>query len=182
MVKLNLGCGADYKPGWLNADLNPLVKADIRLDMACDLPFSSDSLNCVLLDNVVEHLPRARFFPFMDELHRVCASGARIIILAPHYSGMHALKHPRHEIYFGIGTFDVFRPESLFNRERYSRSRFETVQERLLFFHHNLVNHPFLSRLPINGAFNVSRSWQLLMERFQFLGFDEIRYELEVVK
>ena len=55
-------------------------------------------------------------------------------------------------------------------------------KERLLFFHHNLVNYPLLSKLPINWLFNANKAWRLLMERFQFLGFDEIYYELEVVK
>jgi hypothetical protein len=55
--------------------------------------------------------------------------------------------------------------------------------ERLLFFHHNLINAIFLSRLPLNGLFSFGGVlWQELMERFQFLGFDEIHYELEVVK
>lgn len=76
----------------------------------------------------------------------------------------------------------MFDVEAPFNAERYSTARFRVKQERLLFFHHNLVNYPVLSMLPISWLFNFSTPWKLLMERFQFLGFDEIYYELEVVK
>jgi hypothetical protein len=75
------------------------------------------------------------------------------------------------------------QPEAQFTGERYGAARFKVRQERLLFFHHKLINAMFLSRMPINGLFNFGGLlWQELMERFQFFGFDEIYFELEVVK
>jgi len=182
MRRLNLGCGRDYREGWVNVDFNRILKADIYADFAQALPFADDSFGEVLLDNVLEHVPRDRFFAFLEELHRICVRGARIAVYAPHYSGMFALKHPAHYTYFGVGTFHLLAPEAPPTGERYSKARFNVVKERLLFFHHNLVNFPFLSRLPINGLFNFGLHWRQLMERIQFLGFDEIYYELEVVK
>ena len=179
-MKLNLGSGNDYRKGWVNVDNNPLVKADKYFNLEGWLPFRADSVHEVLLDNTLEHL--RDFFHIMEELHRVCKKGARIRIYTPHYSGMYAFKHPTHFKYFGIGTMDHFTEEETFNGERYSNARFKILKEELLFFHHNLVSFKFLSKLPINWLFNFSRNWQQLMERFQFLGFDEIYYELEVVK
>ena len=181
-MKLNLGCGRDYREGWLNVDVNREVKADVYLDMAEGLPFRDNSAAYAVLDNVLEHVPRDRYFHFVEELHRVCVAGAHIEVYVPHYSGMHALKHPAHHMFFGIGSFDLFEPDAPFNAERYSTARFRVLEQRLLFFHHNLVNYPVLSKLPINGPFNWGTGWQLLMERFQCFGFDEIRYRLHVVK
>jgi len=182
MLRLNLGCGNDYREGWVNADRNPAVRTDLRLDLAAAIPFADDSVDEILLDNVLEHVPRPGFFPFIDELYRVCRHGAAIRIYVPHYSGMWAFKHLAHEVYFGVGSFDIYRVEPSFNAERYGRARFNMRKEELLFFHHNLVRFPLLSKLPINWLFNLSPLWQVFMERFQFLGFDEIHYELEVVK
>jgi len=181
-MKLNLGCGRAYRPGWINVDRNPDIRSDIRADFMHDLPFAESSIDLISLDNVIEHIPRDRMFGFLEDLHRICHAGAHIVIYAPHYSGMHAFKHLAHYQYFGMGSFDIFKPVAPFNGERYSPARFEVREERLLFFHHNLINHMYLSRLPINGLFNFSTEWKLLMERFQFLGFDEIYYDLEVVK
>jgi SAM-dependent methyltransferase len=178
LIKINLGCGMDYREGWVNVDFNKEVKADVYADFTKKLPFKNNYADVVLLDNVIEHIPQERYFAFLEEIHRICKNGAKIYIYAPHYSGMYALKHPAHYKYFGIGSLDFLRPERAFNGERYSKARFKLQRERLLFFHHNLVNFPILSKLPINWLFNFGRVWQQLMERFQFLGFDEIYYEL----
>ena len=183
MRKLNLGCGRDYRPGWINVDFNRTVRADVYSTFTEGLPFADNSVDLVVLDNVLEHVHRDRYFAFLDDLHRVCKPGARIQIWVPHASGMWALKHPTHYNFFGIGSFSTFQPEAQFNGERYGAARFRVRKERLLFFHHNLINAKLLSRLPINGLFNFGGVlWQELMERFQFLGFDEIHYEIEAVK
>lgn len=182
MSKLNLGCGRDYRDGWINLDFNRGVKADIYCDFSSGLPFPDNAIDEILLDNVLEHTPRDRYFRFLEEMHRVCRAGARIIIYVPHYSGMYAFKHPAHDVYFGVGSFDLYDERVPWTGERYTSARFRVLRERLLFFHHNLVNHPLLSALPINGIFNFGKDWAQLMERFQFLGFDEILYELEVIK
>ena len=181
-IKINMGCGRDYKLGWINVDFNKEVKADIYADLTKRLPFKDNFADLILLDNVLEHIPADKFFFFMDELYRISKPGALIQIYVPHFSGIYALKHPAHYRYFGIGSFDIMRPEKPFNYERYTKARFKIKEEKLLFFHHNLIKFKFLSKIPINWIFNFTRTWQLLMERFQIFGFDEIYYELEVYK
>ena len=187
MIKLNIGCGLDYKESddksnWINVDSNRNIKADIYLDLNESLPFSDCSVDYVLMDNVLEHINPGEYFSFLEEIHRICKPGAVIEIYVPHYSGMYALKHPTHYKYFGVGSFDIFRPEKCFNGERYSNARFNLISEKLLFFHHNLVNYRWLIRLPINWALNFSRSWQLLIEKFSLLKPDEMYYKLGVLK
>jgi len=182
MKKLNLGCGKEYREGWVNVDFNKEVGADIYSDFTKKLPFKDNYADSVLMDNVLEHIRQDKFFFFIEELYRICKNKSKIMIYVPHYSGMYASKHLAHYKYFGIGTFDILKPESCFNGESYTKARFNLEKEKLLFFHHNFVNFKFLSKIPINWLFNLNRVWQQLMERFNFLGFDEIYYELEVVK
>ena len=182
MIKINLGCGKDYREGWINVDFNKEVKADIYADLSKRLPFDNNYSDLILLDNVLEHVTPENYFFFLEELHRICKKRAIIRIYAPHYSGMYAFKHPTHYKYFGISSFDILTQNTSFNGERYSKARFRVNKEYLLFFHHNLVNFRLLSKLPINWIFNFGKTWQYIMERFQFLGFDEIYYELIVVK
>ena len=181
-MKLNLGCGTDYRDGWVNADFNRGVKPDVCADISGTLPFRDDVFEEVLLDNVIEHVPRGHYFGFLEELCRICRPGARICIYAPHFTSIYALKHPAHDVFFGTGSFALFEPEAPFNQERYGKALFRVRRERLMFFHHRLVHFRFLRRLPIDGLFNFGPLWRQFMERVQFLGFDEVYFELEVVK
>ena len=54
-VKLNLGCGENVKPGWVNIDLYK-DDADLRLDLREPLPFASDSVTFIYSEHVFEHL------------------------------------------------------------------------------------------------------------------------------
>lgn len=182
MKKLNIGCGKDYRPGYVNVDLNRAVRADVYCDLNKKLPFKENEFDYILLDNVLEHIHPDRYFNFLRELSRISKDGARIDIFVPHYSGMYAFKHPTHYKFFGIGSFNTFKEEECFNGERYSDLRFNVVKEKLLFFHHNLAKIKILSKIPINWFFNLNSTWQLFMERFQFLGFDEVYFRLMVVK
>lgn len=182
MIKLNLGCGNDYRKGWINVDFNKEVKADVYADFAKKLPFKDNYADVVLLDNVLEHIMPERYFAFLEELYRICKHGAIVHIYTPHYSGMYAFGHPAHYKYFGIGSFDFMRHEDAFNGERYTKARFDVCEQKLFFFHRKLINHPILSKLPINWIFNFSEQWQKLMERFQFFGFDESYFKLRAWK
>lgn len=183
MKRLNIGCGFDYRKDWVNMDFNKGVKADVYHNFEkLPLPFKDNEFDFILLDNVLEHVKSDIYLKMIDELWRIGKKGAIIEIWTPHYSGMYASKHPTHHKYFGIGSFDTWRVEEAFNGERYGKARFRIKEEKLLFFHHKLANMKFLSILPINWIFNFGRFYRQLMERFMFLGFDEIMHRLEVVK
>lgn len=185
MKKLNLGCGRDYREGWINLDFNKEVKADIYHDLEkFPYPFKDNEFDLIYLDNVLEHVKD--IFKCIDELWRISKPEAIIIIFVPHFSGIYATKHLAHYHQFGMGTFDIYKEisglDKGFNDERYGKARFEIIEQKLLYFHHNSVEIPLLSKLPINGLFNFSRNWKLILEKFFPLKFDEITYKLKVIK
>jgi len=182
MVQLNLGCGKDYRDGWVNVDFNREVRTDVYAHFSHGLPFKDNTVDAVLMDHVLEHVRQDDYFAFLEELCRVCKPSARIRIYVPHYTGQTALKHPAHYMYFGVGSFDPFSEDEFFNGERYCNARFRVVDEQLHFFAHKLNFFAFRNKIPINWLFNFNQPWRLIVERFQFLGFDEIYFELEVVK
>lgn len=56
-MKLNLGCGKDIKPGWVNIDRKPYPGVDLVLDLARGpLPFQIGSIDAILAHDVLEHL------------------------------------------------------------------------------------------------------------------------------
>lgn len=56
MKKLNLGCGFDYRPGWVNLDSNDSIKADIHHDLEKKLPFEDNPFDEVFAGQVIEHV------------------------------------------------------------------------------------------------------------------------------
>jgi hypothetical protein len=183
MNKLNYGCGRDYREGWVNVDVNPAVRADLHLEAGASLPFPNGTFEEVLLDNVLEHISKDHLFSFLDEIHRVCKVGALVRIYVPHYTSVFAWANLSHQSAFAIGAFDCCSSEGgVGSGERYGRGIFEVRRQRLLFIGHNPVRCRWLGRLPINWMFNFNWLWQKAMERFQVFGFDEVYFELEVVK
>jgi ubiquinone/menaquinone biosynthesis C-methylase UbiE len=73
MNKLNLGCGKDYKEGYVNLDISDGVGADIVADVQFGIPFDDDTFDEVLVNNMLTQVERGKdFVRVMNELHRVC--------------------------------------------------------------------------------------------------------------
>lgn len=58
-VRVNLGCGLDYREGWVNVDSNPT--GSLRVDKEANLedvpwPFEADFADYVLASHVIEHV------------------------------------------------------------------------------------------------------------------------------
>lgn len=173
----------DYRDGWVNADINPNVKTDVLLTDCIATPFEDNTFELILLDNVLEHIPKTDIFAFMDEMWRITSPSGILKVYVPHYTSVFAWANLSHHSAFAIGAFDCCRPVGgMHSGERYSRSAFRVLRQRLLLVGHNPVRCKWLGRIPINGLFNINWLWQKLMERTQLFGFDEIYFELQVVK
>src|SRR5262245_50887840 len=73
-LKLNLGCGPDIKPGYVNIDLGE--KADLRLDLRELFPISSNSCSIVQSEHFLEHLSYPEdAMRFLSECFRVLRPG-----------------------------------------------------------------------------------------------------------
>jgi len=181
MIRINMGAGADYKDGWINVDWQG--KQDVICDLSKEVPFKDNSVDEILMDNFLEHMPREKFFWFMDEIHRICKPGAIIKIYVPHCTSPGAFGHPSHYTYFHSSSFGIMDIAVPFNYERYNKARFE-IKAQLMFFHHSYVNVPFISKLNkyINWMFNFTPLWQRIMEKVNLFGFEEVYYELKPVK
>jgi predicted SAM-dependent methyltransferase len=53
-LKLNFGCGSNYKDGWLNIDL--CDNADLQIDLRESIPLRSGSAQMVYSEHFLEHL------------------------------------------------------------------------------------------------------------------------------
>ena len=148
-MKLNLGCGERYMEGWVNCDLLPSLRVDQVFDLnQCPYPFEDDSVDEILMDNVLEHLDDIP--NVMRELHRILKPGARARILVPYAKSDWALQDPTHTHFFTEVSLSYFCEGNPYNY--YTDIRFHQVQARLytdaLTWRHKLRNLiPFRSVL-----------------------------------
>lgn len=112
-MKLNLGCGHNKMPGWVNVDHSPVCDPDQVLDLETfPWPWRDDSVDEIALHHVLEHLGEtsAKYFGVMKELWRVCRDGALVRITVP---------HPRHDDFLSDPTH--VRPITVPGLQMFSR-------------------------------------------------------------
>jgi len=115
-TRLNLGCGDDYRAGWVNADIRPEVDPDIVVDIdRLPLPFEDNSFEYVLLDNVLEHVSDQ--FDVLRDLHRISKPGAMMTFRGPHWNSHGAWIDPTHTRPFSHKTFEHYLVADLFEIE-----------------------------------------------------------------
>jgi hypothetical protein len=123
--RLNVGCGNEVLPGWVNHDVAPLPGVDVIHDLTqFPWPFESASFEEIRLIHVLEHLPHT--IQTLEELHRIAALGATLVIRVPYWNSPDMISDPTHQAFFNEYTFDYFDPSQRHCRERpyYSSARF----------------------------------------------------------
>lgn len=93
--RLNVASGMDYRPGWVNMDLNPTgsMKTDVDHNVfQFPWPFPDNDFDTVLLSHFLEHVPhslpghaRNPFYLLFEEVYRVLKPGGRVVVRTPHW-------------------------------------------------------------------------------------------------
>jgi predicted SAM-dependent methyltransferase len=81
--KLNLGCGPNPKPGWINIDLFD-SRADLRLDLREKWPFFDGTVTYIYSEHVFEHFDfHGEVDHFLSESYRVLRPGGAFDVGVP---------------------------------------------------------------------------------------------------
>lgn len=95
MEKLNIGCGRDYREGYTNADISPLVGADIVFDITDYVPFRDNTFDEVLCNNVLTQVcDSKKFVQVMNDLWRITKPDGFIQIRVPLVTDICAFQDP----------------------------------------------------------------------------------------
>ncbi|MFB5605886.1 MAG: hypothetical protein ACE5RF_03855 [Nitrosarchaeum sp.] len=107
-MKLNLGCGTEYKDGWVNVDMGN-VNCDVKHNIEkFPWPFENSSVNEILMKHVFEHISKTNFIDVMKEIYRVSENGAIINIESPYAGSDNFWTDPTHKFPMTPRTFDYF--------------------------------------------------------------------------
>lgn len=81
-AKLNLGCGEDYRDGWVNVDVVPECDPDLVVNLSSfPWPFAAASFDRILAGHVFEHLPSIG--DALAECGRILRPGGTVDIRLP---------------------------------------------------------------------------------------------------
>jgi predicted SAM-dependent methyltransferase len=152
MKSLNLGCGNDYREGWVNVDVGN-CKKDVEHNLEnFPYPFQDSEFSTVLMQHCIEHISRENFPKCVRELHRVTAAGGKIYISAPYYLSRNAFTDFTHKNFMTEESFAYFDK-----------------------------NHP-LRELGIIYGLNFEFNVTVGLDRDRFHPEVNVHYELEVIK
>lgn len=84
-VLVNLGCGKDYRPGYINVDVNLVFRRDMWLDLRNPLPFASGTVDGIFCSHVLEHFPLDEASSIVRECHRSLRTGGVFRVAAPDF-------------------------------------------------------------------------------------------------
>ena len=117
-MKLNLGCGRDYKEGYVNVDINKSFKTDYYLDLNKELYLlPSNQFEEIVANNIIEHLDNP--IDFLKELIRISRNGGVIKIKVCHAFSYANVTDIQHKTNFTENSFsfDLLEEYGLTNIE-----------------------------------------------------------------
>lgn len=170
MKKLNIGCEADYLPGYVNLDFDKRVKADVYHNLnKFPYPFKDSEFDEILASGVLEHIDDV--LKVMKELHRITKNKGKVYIMVPHFSDPTQHAESEHKQKFSYHSFG----DPFWNKEFYPL--FKVLKRRLSF---TRINMPWLNKF-LNPILNLAPTYY---ERL-FTGFIQcatVNFILEVRK
>jgi predicted SAM-dependent methyltransferase len=81
-LKLQLGCGANVLPGWINTDVMPAGGVD-HLDFTKPLPCADNSIAAIFCEHTIEHITKTDALRLLKEIFRILKRGAYLRIVTP---------------------------------------------------------------------------------------------------
>lgn len=83
-IMLNIGCGTDYKTGWINIDNNSDIdKLDINWDLKYKLPFPDNSVDFIYNEHFLEHLTVEQGLKVLKDFKRILKIGGVLRVAMP---------------------------------------------------------------------------------------------------
>lgn len=99
-MRVNLGCGYDYHPGWLNVDIAKNVVCDLVWDI--NMKPLPEKHEYIWMDNVLEHLDQNRCYQNLyDSLKGYGVVEGRV----PHTLGRESTQEVTHVAHFNSTAF-----------------------------------------------------------------------------
>lgn len=109
-MKINLGSGYKRYPDFINVDSDTNCSPDYLInidDKDLVLPFEDNSVTNIIAHHILEHIGEG-YIKLLQEIYRICKSGALIDIRVPHPFHETFLNDPTHKRPIMVEGFRLF--------------------------------------------------------------------------
>lgn len=137
-MKIELGSGNRPREGYIHCDLRVLEATDV-VCRAENLPFGSNSVECIVASHLIEHFPHSRTMAVLLEWRRVLCPGGEILIITPN------LGYVAHGYASGAINY------------REARNRLFGDQDYAYNFHYTVFDSPAMSLVLAEAGFREIR-------------------------
>jgi hypothetical protein len=97
-MRLDLGCGTLKREGFVGVDIRQFPGVDVVGDLGKETwPWPDDSIEEVHCSHMVEHLTWTERIFFFNELYRVLKTGAKALVVIPHWCSPRYYGDPTHK-------------------------------------------------------------------------------------
>ena len=80
---VNIGCGPNPLPGWINLDVARAEKIDVVWNLRRGLPFPDNSCTAIFAEHVIEHMTREEAAVLLKEAYRALQKGGVVRLSTP---------------------------------------------------------------------------------------------------
>lgn len=185
-MKLNMGCGFNKIPGFVNIDKFSECDPDLQVDLErLPWPIDAHQADEVVFNHCLEHLGQKTevFLGIVKELYRICRANARIVINVPHPRHDHFLGDPTHVRVINPLVLSLFSKKANLHWKKMNAANsplalyldvdFEVVE-------HTQVLDPYFREKFAKGELTVEQLNRLAQERNNVV--QEHRFVLKAIK
>jgi SAM-dependent methyltransferase len=141
-VRLNLGCGSQPEPGWVNLDAADIPGVDVVHDLdVFPWPFKDGEAEEIKAFDVYEHVSSP--LEFVAECHRILQPGGVLYIHTAYWKNEDSYRDPTHKRFLTEGSFDYWIPGTYLNQRygaAYARGRHFMLERQWLDTPHGDLN------------------------------------------
>lgn len=106
-MKLDIACGQNKREGFTGIDIAAGPGVDIVHDLEVfPWPIADSTVTEVHISHYAEHTKD--LIAFMNEVWRICESGAKVTIISPYYTSVRAWQDPTHTRALSEATWPYF--------------------------------------------------------------------------
>ena len=86
MLRLNIGCGKNKFPGFVNIDIDPIMEPDLVADITQTLPYDNQSVDEIWFIHGLEHISYHKHEQVLREFNRVLKMHGNLILAYPEFT------------------------------------------------------------------------------------------------
>ncbi len=144
-MKLHLGCGKRYIPGFVHVDLADYPHIDYKNDISDLSMFEDDSVDLIYCSHALEYYDRQEAPRILTEWHRVLRRGGTLRVAVPDFEAL-------------VKVYTQYQDLNMILGPLYGRMGIKSTEDEKLIYHKTVYDFKLLKELLESAGFrNIHR-------------------------